>query len=229
MNIHSIYLPTNQITTTYVHKFEFHHFVQEIAIPTFTEPSLEAVITRPPSLVKIASLTYEVWPRNSFNIFPDFNPCNLPRWNYVSRILRICRSDIRHPRFENDVMKVAHCDRLAEQDPQLPAHERKAVTWQASPLIKFTVEYCHHMITVLCHRRMYLELGYYPLKRRRLLLPDHVLAQTSANIVQFVFSTPAKKLSYFHQNVKNLLLSFSAVPTNKNARKMKLDAQIPEQ
>jgi hypothetical protein len=42
---------------------------------TFTVPSLEAVITRPPSLVNMASLTYDECPRNSFKVFPDFSPC----------------------------------------------------------------------------------------------------------------------------------------------------------
>lgn len=41
---------------------------------TFTVQSLEAVTTRFPSFVKTASFTYDVWPRNSFNIFPDLMP-----------------------------------------------------------------------------------------------------------------------------------------------------------
>ena len=41
---------------------------------TLTVQSLEAVITRVPSLVKMASFTYDACPRNSFNNFPDFRP-----------------------------------------------------------------------------------------------------------------------------------------------------------
>lgn len=44
---------------------------------TFTVQSLDAVITRIPSWVKMASFTYDVCPRNSFNNLPDFSPCIL--------------------------------------------------------------------------------------------------------------------------------------------------------
>lgn len=44
---------------------------------TLTVQSLDAVMTRDPSFVKMASFTYDVWPRNSFNNLPFFIPCIL--------------------------------------------------------------------------------------------------------------------------------------------------------
>lgn len=41
---------------------------------TLTVPSDEALMMWWPSGVKVASFTKEEWPRNSFRVFPDFNP-----------------------------------------------------------------------------------------------------------------------------------------------------------
>lgn len=41
---------------------------------TLTVPSEEALMMWWPSGVKVASLTKEVWPRNSFSVLPDLRP-----------------------------------------------------------------------------------------------------------------------------------------------------------
>ena len=45
------------------------------ASQTLTVESLLALMTWPPSAEKMASLTYDVWPRNSLSILPDLRPC----------------------------------------------------------------------------------------------------------------------------------------------------------
>jgi len=49
----------------------------DFILQTLTLPSQEALNTWWPSAVKMASLTNEVWPRNSFRVLPDFKPWTL--------------------------------------------------------------------------------------------------------------------------------------------------------
>lgn len=97
----------------------------------------------------------------------------------------------RHQKLKNNVMKF-------DQDTTSWRHNLEELpTFDKWVLMDKSLKspdrfYYHYMITVPCHRRMNSGLEYYPLKMKHLLRPDHVLAQTSANIVQCVFSIPAK-------------------------------------
>lgn len=61
---------------------------------TLTVPSEEALMMWWPSGVKVASLTKEEWPRNSFRVLPDFSPWilkNMPGLNLVrTKYLQRC-------------------------------------------------------------------------------------------------------------------------------------------
>ena len=48
---------------------------------SFTVPSDEAVRTWLPSLLYVAPLTYDVWPRNSFKVFPLLRPWMRAVWS----------------------------------------------------------------------------------------------------------------------------------------------------